>query len=73
MLVTPWRPAYLSSFARSCRYLSIARRMSSATGAPVFSDSASSFLRCSSLRKSAVRFMHILSSIGVHRPIGHSA
>jgi len=35
----------------------MARRMSSATGAPVFSDSASSFLSCSSFKKRAVRFM----------------
>ena len=37
----------------------MARRMSSATGAPVFSDSASSFLICSSFKKRAVRFMTI--------------
>ena len=56
-LITPWRSGYFNSLALSKRYLSIARRMSSATGAPVFSDSFCSFLICSSLRKRAVRFM----------------
>jgi hypothetical protein len=61
VLVTPWRSVYFNSLALSKRYLSIARRMSSATGAPVFSDSFCSFLICSSLRKRAVRFMtHIM-------------
>ena len=57
VLLAPGRPAYFNSFALSFRYRSIARRTSSATGAPVFSDSVSSFLICSSLRKRAVRFM----------------
>src|SRR5262245_28443736 len=39
------------------RYASIARLISSATGAPVFSESACNFLSCSSLRNNAVRFM----------------
>jgi hypothetical protein len=61
VLVTPWRSVYFNSLALSKRYLSIARRMSSATGAPVFSDSVSSFLSCSSFKKRAVRFMtHIV-------------
>src|SRR5437762_1984364 len=38
-------------------YSSMARRISSATGAPVFADWASSFLICSSLRKRVVLFM----------------
>jgi hypothetical protein len=59
VLVTPWRPAYFSSFALSFKYVSMARRMSSATGAPVFSDSFSSFLICSSFKKRAVRFIAI--------------
>jgi hypothetical protein len=65
--LTPWRPAYFSSLALSCRYLSIARRTSSATGAPVLSDSFCSFLICASLRKRAVRFMlHILPYRHIH-------
>ena len=59
VLNTPWRPAYFNSLALSKRYLSIARRMSSATGAPVFSDSFTSLLSCSSFKKRAVRFMTI--------------
>jgi len=48
----------------------MARRMSSATGAPVFSDSASSFFSCSSFKKRAVRFMVILYHTGIYMSIG---
>lgn len=70
MFRAPARPAYLISFALSLRYLSIARRMSSATGAPVFSDKACSFLTCSGLRNRAVRFINIRYSIGIQMSIG---
>jgi hypothetical protein len=69
VLITPWRPAYFNSFARSKRYLSIARRMSSATGAPVLSDNAFSFLSWSSFKKRAARFMHTLYHSGIHMRI----
>jgi hypothetical protein len=59
VLIAPGRPVHFNSLALSRRYLSIARRMSSATGAPVFSDSFCSLLICSSLRKRAARFMTI--------------
>lgn len=45
----------------------MARRTSSATGAPVFSDNFRSFAICSSFRKRAVRFMTIQYHIGIHR------
>jgi len=67
---TTRRPAYFSSFARSKRYLSMARLMSSATGAPVLSDRTTSFLSWSSFRKSAVRFMTIRYHIGIQMAIG---
>jgi hypothetical protein len=47
--------------------------MSSATGAPVFSDSLSSFLSCSFFKKRAVRFMRFMTikyHTGIHVSIG---
>ena len=66
MLVTPRRSVYFSSLALSSRYLSIARRISSATGAPVLSDNTCSFLSWSSFKKSAVRFMTIWYHTGIY-------
>jgi len=66
MLVTPRRPAYFNSFALSFKYISIALRINSATGAPVFSESACNLLTCSVLRNRAVRFMVILYHIGIY-------
>ena len=59
VLIAPGRPGYFNSLALCFKYASMARLTSSATGAPVFSDSFCSFLICSSLRKRAVRFMVI--------------
>jgi hypothetical protein len=69
VLIAPVRPAYFSSFALSLRYPSIARRMSSDTGAPVFSDRTCNFLTCSALRNRAVRFMDTRYSIGIQMSI----
>ena len=71
--ITPKRSVYFNSLALSKRYLSIARRMSSATGAPVFSDSLRSFLSCSFFKKRAVRFIRFITikyHTGIHVPIG---
>lgn len=43
----------------------MARRINSATGAPVFWEIASSRLTCSSLRYSAVRFMRTYCHVGI--------
>jgi hypothetical protein len=44
----------------------MARRMSSATGAPVFSDSFWSFLSWSALRNSAALFIRLYYTTGIH-------
>src|SRR5580700_6803282 len=48
---------HFSSFFLESKYASMARRINSATGAPVFSDSFWSFANCISFRNKAVRFM----------------
>jgi len=52
-------------------YASIARRISSETGAPVFTDRALRDFNCASFKNKAVRFMVVkLAYSGIHRQKG---
>jgi len=70
------RVSYRQDKCRKCgvpRVQPIARRTNSATGAPVFSDSACNFFNCSSFKNNAVRLMAIPYYIGIYMSIGRSS